>query len=714
MANFFLIDHSLRKAGGHHYDYARCVAEAANDFGFLTSVGANRQFGRQQSEQGSSLEQYGQVRRVFRDTVYQPDSYLAGLQHLTRSKSHELIQDDSEERRVTKYLAGFKKFKHRRRREKFVRQFATDCDRFFRPSLQTPGDHAFLTTVSELELMGLAVYLSSHSKTLQTHWHLQFHYNLFDGRTPEYESQNSVLQAVRSCFLAALARLSYHSVHFYTTSQTLVDQYNQLGVGEFQLLPYPVARDFATDEFSKMEFGESKLGEPASHRQPALLRGEFELSNLVEQSDLNPVTDFESDQIRSGQLASGQIELGGLDEDLAFAFSEKDDTPRDDNQVGSATTLSFMDYASQTAPGLNPNGQSQGDHFHKPLRLTCPGELRREKGQLDYLQPLVNEIWPTHLATGNVQVIVQRPARKWHSKKQKIELELPEAPAENCNPIEYFSHPLSHEDYVQLIKSTDCGLLFYDSRVYFSRRAGVLGELLSAGKPVIVSAGSWLAEQIQNPIFEHVDSLLRSNSIARELSLGDFNWNSKNVPNSGGVLSFDKAQHPFEFTVGREAGESSLVLRFDWHWPKTQGVYVRIDVSQMDERGEVIDQCSRVIGGSRTDLQPSSIFNMQSETYSVKFSLTNAFHNSMASVKRVEVLTLASDSGVEELPIGQVGIIASDQADLARCIDEVVKHYDHYSKSATRFSTRWYSSHQPKRTVGHLVSIGEAMMGRAG
>ena len=42
MANFFLIDHSLRRLGGHHFDYSRCVAEAANEAGFLTTIGVNR------------------------------------------------------------------------------------------------------------------------------------------------------------------------------------------------------------------------------------------------------------------------------------------------------------------------------------------------------------------------------------------------------------------------------------------------------------------------------------------------------------------------------------------------------------------------------------------------------------------------------------------------------------------------------------------------
>ena len=69
---------------------------------------------------------------------------------------------------------------------------------------------------------------------------------------------------------------------------------------------------------------------------------------------------------------------------------------------------------------------SRGE-FCRTLRITCPGELRREKNQVAYLQPLVNNIWESHLSTGNVRIVLQRPAKKWHAKKPKLEINLPES-----------------------------------------------------------------------------------------------------------------------------------------------------------------------------------------------------------------------------------------------------------------------------------------------
>ncbi len=348
VANFFLIDHSLKDSSGHHFDYVQRVAEAANGMGFLTTIGANRKLRNTPGGEVKSLGCLGSVRRVFRNTTYHPDSYLSGLRHLTRSKFRFEL-DQTEGGFWNRHQQRISDFQHRRRRERYVRQFAVDCEKFFRNTLFTPNDHAFFTTVSELELMGLAVFLSNQPRTLQTQWHLQFHFNLFAGRPPEYEQQVGLGKAVRSCFLAALSRLSYHAINFYTTSEQLADQYNRLGVGEFETLPYPIS-----DEFSPSR--KEQQGERAA---PSTLR-----------------------TIR--QQAS--FELAGTS---GFAGT--------DSVSESAMTI--------CAP---PEISFSGSSFNfetPPLKIACAGGVRREKGHHDYLQPLVDEIWEPLLATGKAQLV---------------------------------------------------------------------------------------------------------------------------------------------------------------------------------------------------------------------------------------------------------------------------------------------------------------------
>ncbi len=610
MSNFYIIDHSLRTQGGHHFDYVHCLAKVSEENGFNTQIGTHLDFAKFHPEAANKLNDLGRIKSVFRDTTYQADSYLSGLQHLTRGKSHQLLNDPPAglSQRVQHSL---KKHWHHRRREKFICRFALDCERFFEGNAHRTGDHALLTTVSELELMGLAIYLSNHPATIQTQWHLQFHYNLFEGRTPEYESQSNVAKAVRACCVAALSRLSSHSIHLYTTSKTLADQYNQLGIGQFESLPYPVAPAFR-------------------------------------------------------------------------------------KSTGTTTSESTPD-SSNTH--IDPT-------FPRPIKLTCPGEMRREKGQGSYLQSLIDGISEDLLATGRVEIAVQRPKKKLLTTKHKIELNAPMFPVKNAPPrptIKYYSHPLPAQQYADLIKTSDCGLLFYNSRAYFSRRAGVLGELLSCGKPVIVPAGSWLSEQIAEPIFEHGERVIRACESIRTIAAREFNWDSANVPLPGNVLSFNQSKHPFHFSINRQAEENLIVLEFDWHWPEAPGTFCRIDLTQQDTAGMILKNTSRVIGHRRNNKKCNTIFELSPKAAVVRFSLSNAFHESTASIRRAQIRTLQRNPAITTQPIGAVGIIASDEADLANCVREMATHFEHYRETAMRFSNQWRARHEPQVTLDFLL-----------
>ncbi len=658
MANFFLIEHSLRDAAGHHCDYVQCVARAANEMGFLTTIGANCGLPSHVLGNDTGLDRIGNIRRTFRKTIYQPESFLAGLQKKRRQgwSPHPPVAK-SLLQRITRQARNYG---FRRGREKYVQQFAADCEKFFRNTLLTPNDHAFFATVSELELMGLAIFLSRHPRTMQAHWHLQFHFNLFAGRPPEYDSQLATANAVRSCFFAALSRMSYHAVTFYATSKELADQYNRLGVGEFEPLPYPVGTEYAPSAKRELSFAATEKMVGHQQTTPFQIFHPESADNLME--DANCLMD---DPVTGDQ---------GFD------------------RQGLADSL-----------GRQPEPFSQP----RPIRIACPGGIRREKGHAAYLQGLVDEIWEPLISSERVQLVMQRPGRT-RLFKPKIELKVPvvagsESPG--C-PIEYLPHPLSREQYVNLIKSTDVGLMFYDSRQYYSRRAGVLNELLASGKPVIVPAGCWLAEQIQEPVFCHADQIIFANE-TRRIELSDFRWESRNVPMPGGVLSFDEGRHPFHFEIEVVPdSENALGLCFDWHWPVEKGVYCRVEMAQYDHQANLISEDYQVVG-HRLSKKSNVLFTIEDHAATVRFCLKNAFHASTASIRNVEVV-LADATGMADhaggIPRGSVGLIAADQRQLAQCVNEVVRHLEHYRGTAEEFSHQWYAQHDPKRTVAHLIA----------
>jgi len=654
VAKFYIVDQSLVNRGGHHYDYTTCVAEAANTMGFETIILANKNL------DAETVIPNTQLHRPFKNTVYQRNSYLAGLRHLKRSKIDLGSQSAPTDSQWTQFKSSLRQRKLQKRRGKVINQFAKDCESVFENVSFGPDDHIFLTTVSELEMMGLAIFLRSNAATISPTWHLQFHFNIFEGRTPEYASQSAIEKMTLDCFESTQNRLSYHRVRHYTTSQTLTDQYNRLGIENLTSLPYPVAPEFAMD--TARHHSDSITGDSC---QPHFANQQF-------QATAKRITHGKSDNAKA-------------------------------EQIQAVCSPIESDFSPEPTTSLSNTNSPQS-----PLRFTCPGQIRREKGCLDYLQPLVNQLWDTHLASGKIKIALQRPRPK-KLRGQKIELTLPQtndASALPSDAIEYFAHPLGRNEYIDFIKNTDCGLLFYDSRTYFSRRAGVLGELLSAGKPLIVSAGSWLAQQIAEPNFQYGESLSRQSDSKRVLRIEDVEYGPDNVPATGGVVTFDKEKHPFRFSLNRQPQEQLLLLSFDWKFPTELGTFAKICLTQKDGQGNSIDSAEQIVGHRPSKQSPNCLFRLRSDAQTIEIAISNAFSAATAILKniRIELLTMATNSASSSIPLSSVGIIAADSNQLSSSVAEMVEHYDHYKSSAENFAKHWFAMHNPLRTVGHLIA----------
>lgn len=62
--------------------------------------------------------------------------------------------------------------------------------------------------------------------------------------------------------------------------------------------------------------------------------------------------------------------------------------------------------------------------------------------------------------------------------------------------VRLFTEPLTSVAYSELLASADIVLLPYRKEDYRLKPSGILVEALAAGKPVVVTAGTWLAEQV--------------------------------------------------------------------------------------------------------------------------------------------------------------------------------------------------------------------------
>jgi hypothetical protein len=560
MASFYLIDQSLRDEGSHHADYVRCIAWAAREAGFQVIIGANRQLSKEWCHWKSDLSRFATIKPAFRNTTYQRVSGLAGMQRMKRSLA--IANEKSPKTgRIRRLIHRLAKYRQDRIRESIIRQFARDCHGFFQHLPLSAQDHIFFASISDLELIGLANYLAKTPRTLKAQWHVQFHFNLFDGRPPEYEQQGETLLSVRCGIAKALSPIVYHNLNLFTTTDELADQFNQLGVGYFEPLAYPIAKEFA----------------PHFNRSTAV-------AGSPEENSFELKLCQESDRL----LVGNPSEHGRNSNDF------------DPHCLGTATWSPEPIRGAKSDPGKSTSSyrDPQVQLWQRPLKVVCPGAVRREKNQEDYFQPLIDQVYESLLATKRIELIAQVPTKKI-GEREKLVLTPPiKKQSGGEEPLlTTVAHPLPRWEYCDLLRSCDVGLLFYDSRAYFSRRAGILGELLSAGKPVIVPAGSWLAEQIAEPGFRHIEQHFAKREY-RVVGLGDLAWDSSNVPMHGGVINLDDGRRPFQFVLPLKENDAELAIRFDWQWPLERGIYCRIEVEQFCDDGSLTRNCQ--ILGHRT------------------------------------------------------------------------------------------------------------------
>ena len=275
------------------------------------------------------------------------------------------------------------------RREQRSTAFARDTGMLFSELMLEPGDQVFIPTISELDLLGLAQFLSHDQRTRRVDWHLQFHYPIFTGCEPDYAAQGEKAQRLRQIYNEALALVPDHRLYFYTTTAALTIQQNRLGVVPFHTLPYPV----------------------------------------------NPI------------LQTGRV---------------------------------------------------QTTERRGPLRVAYLGDARHEKGY-QLLPTLVERLWRDYVETDRVRFIAHSnlqfplPARGDDVAVVESVAALRRLPA---NKLTLVDEPVDSEEFCRQALATDIGLLLYDRRPYVSRCSGVLVELLTAGVPVLVSAGCWMADQL--------------------------------------------------------------------------------------------------------------------------------------------------------------------------------------------------------------------------
>lgn len=322
----------------------------------------------------------------------------------------------------------------------------------------------------------------------------------------------------------------------------------------------------------------------------------------------------------------------------------------------------------------------------QPLRITMAGGLRREKGQ-QQLRGVIEGISEALLESGQAKLVLQGGT----TRRKRAQLELNgrsgNLKSRDQQPawLEYVEHPLSEQAYVELIKQADIGLLIYDSRTYYARRAGVLGEFFASGVPVVVPAACWLAEQVASANQPYWRRLYDRGAPARTTVSPESRGSVREVTPGAAteaVIVRGRVETPVEpwkhltlgwqSLVGASAGSESHLNR----WSTT-----------IDEQGEF--WCLLPVLESWRAMPR-------------RLSLRWSFSDTPVRVKELEVREVVPQTSLS-VPWGKVGLVAADIEQVPELLKHMASVYPQFKAAAREYAVEWFADHKPAKTLSRLL-----------
>lgn len=223
MRRFLLIDHSIRHSGGHYFDYARRVLDAAARSGFEPILAVNQDF-------QLNGKQNWRVNPVYRYDFWAGRLTLrakipGSIKLLLKNVKHYFNRN----RRCTWWLPD----------RQYIESYAKTTIQLISGLGITPGDFIFIPNAMVGEVLAVSYILQGDKLARLINWHLLFRRNLFYGRRADYASQEKGVEPVRDWFRKLETCDTDSRIFCYTDTDELSEQYNRLGIYEFHTLPLP-------------------------------------------------------------------------------------------------------------------------------------------------------------------------------------------------------------------------------------------------------------------------------------------------------------------------------------------------------------------------------------------------------------------------------------------------------------------------------------------
>jgi len=378
-------------------------------------------------------------------------------------------------------------------------------------------------------------------------------------------------------------------------------------------------------------------------------------------------------------------------------YTDTDELTEQYNRLGA--------FRFRTAPIPHTHAVRAGKPRAGPLRVIYVGDARGEKGY-HHIPGIIRSLWAEYVETGKATFHLQSnyniPQGEPEAVVARSALEaLPK------DKVELFKRPMTSAEYRDFLLSGDINLLLYDATNYYARSSGILVESLSAGVPVIVPAGSWLARQFLGPYQRRQAALKEAMRVLKSYTAGDLRWSVHGNPRANararGEITATAQGKAFAWVRAPAGATHVLVtLRFG---AGPQEAYVYVD--QVDARGHELSEGRRLLVEAwpprdGEDRKAVCLLATHPKTAKLWLAIGSLYAYASVAVTAVEVDFLAPREAAAP-PTGAVGLIYHDLGEVPGLLGEMIDHYPHYRATAAEFARECYAYHNADRLIEELV-----------
>jgi len=347
-----------------------------------------------------------------------------------------------------------------------------------------------------------------------------------------------------------------------------------------------------------------------------------------------------------------------------------------------------------------------------PLNIVYLGDARKEKGY-DMLPDIVDTLWDDYVKLNKVKFDFQS---NFAFSDMKANHEIVSAREElESVPPEYVNlrkEPLGTSEYLSLVKSGDIGLLFFDRENYYARSSNTFIECMQAAIPVVVSSGSWLANDISKSNYTYLNNLVETGVIINKYLGEALDWESVSIsdgfsmtginPMQNGVLSFSNASNASCVEIKAMPDNNVILVSYDTCSVNPLGSFVRTSISAIDVNGKTIesivsdDMCS-----TAENKIVHVIFKIPHDASIIKITFCNAFDNRTLLIENIKIGF--SDNDVRSIPYGYAGLCYSRKEDIPNLLMNIIDNYKEYKRASILYSKQWRELHNAAKLVSCLT-----------